>query len=118
MDVSQLKTQVNETVVNSMIAYLDEYDGDGYTKEDIAKCEALLCEYLDALAAITDPTDELIMAQVKTVVLALNDLNEAVDYSMIETEEREAIWEIIQSAAEACGLQDVPDDVTEEWREW
>lgn len=35
-----------------------------------------------------------------------------------ETGEREAIWQIIQSSAEECGLSDLPEDVTEEWREW
>ncbi len=35
-----------------------------------------------------------------------------------ETGEREAIWQIIQSSAEECGLSDPPEDVTEEWREW
>lgn len=118
MDVSQFKTQVTETVANSMIAYMEEWGGVDYTKEDVAKCEAVLHRFLDALAAFAAPTDELIMAEVETVVLAINELNEAAGYTMIETGEREAICEIIQSAAEACGLQDVPDDVTEEWREW
>ena len=26
--------------------------------------------------------------------------------------------QIIQSSAEECGLSDLPEDVTEEWREW
>lgn len=51
-------------------------------------------------------------------VLALNDLNEELDYALIETVEREAICELIQTAAVDCGLQDVPDDVTEDWRAW
>ncbi len=118
MDVSLLKTQVTENIANSMITYMEEWGGVDYTKEDVAKCEAILHRYLDALAAFETPTDELIMAEVETVVLALNELNEAVGYTMIETGEREAICEIIQSAAETCGLQDIPDDVTEEWREW
>lgn len=37
---------------------------------------------------------------------------------LIETTEREVIWELIQSSAVECGLQDVKDDITEEWREW
>ena len=37
---------------------------------------------------------------------------------MIETEERENIWELIQTSAVECGLQDPTDDITEEWREW
>jgi hypothetical protein len=55
---------------------------------------------------------------VKKVVLSLNRLNEKTEYSLIETDARESIWEIIQNSAVARGLKDVPDDVTEEWREW
>ena len=31
---------------------------------------------------------------------------------------RRLFQELIQTAAVACGLQDVPDVVTEDWREW
>ena len=58
------------------------------------------------------------MEQVKNLVLALNRLNEKTDYSLIETDARECIWEIIQSSAVECGLREASEDVTEEWREW
>ena len=58
------------------------------------------------------------MNAVRQLVLALNDLNASVDYTLTETDEREAIWQIIQSSAEEYGLSDPPEDVTEEWREW
>ena len=59
-----------------------------------------------------------IMAQVEKVVLALNDLNEELDYTLIETVEREAIALLIQDAVVARGLRRVPEDVTEPWRDW
>jgi len=122
MNLDQYKDEVMETVVGSMLSYMaDCIEDDGecaYTAEDVENCKSLMFDYLDALGAMTEPTDEAIMEQVKNLVLALNRLNEKVGYSMIETGEREAIWEIIQNSAEECGLQDPADDVTEEWREW
>ena len=70
------------------------------------------------LGRLEEPSDEEIMNQVKELVLALNDLNEKTDYSLIETDAREAIWEIIQTSAIDCGLKEYGDDITEEWREW
>ena len=58
------------------------------------------------------------MKHVKTLVLALNKLNEKTDYCLLETEERESICEIIQESAIACGLSDPSDDITEEWRDF
>ena len=94
------------------------WSSDLRTAGDVARCGALLAGFLTALSELREPEDDRIMAQVEKVVLALNDLNEALDYALIETVEREAICELIQTAAVDCGLQDVPDDVTEDWREW
>ena len=48
----------------------------------------------------------------------LNELNEDTDYALIETVEREAIALLIQDAVVARGMVQVPEDVTEEWRDW
>ena len=118
MDIQLYHSTTTEIVVNPMIEFIEEWGGEGYTVEDVQKCEALIHSYLDNLAEMTSVADEAIMEQVKALVLALNDLNEATDYSLIETDAREAICEVIQASAVDCGLQDVPDDVTDEWREW
>lgn len=119
MDLQKYKNQVQETVIASMMFMLDDEDADGmFSREDVAECEQLICGYLEELAKLTDPDDAAIMQQVKALVLALNDLNERTDYSLIETEEREAVWQIIQDSAVECGLQNYSDDITEEWREW
>lgn len=118
MDVAEYKEKTTKTVVNMMIEFIEEWGCEDYTREDVHKCEALIHRYLDALAAMESVTDDAIMEQVKVLVLALNDLNEATEYALIETEAREAIWEVIQTSAVKRGLQDVPDDVTGQWRDW
>lgn len=118
MDTAKYKALTKETVVDPMMSFIEEYGADGYSKEDVQKCEGLIHQYLDNLNAISSPKNEDIMEQVKMLIIALNKLNEETDYSLIETQEREAISEIIQTSAVDCGLQDPPDDVTEEWREW
>ena len=118
MDITKHKARTTELVVTPLMEFIEEWGGEEYTAEDVRKCEALILRYLDALADLSTPTDEAIMEQVKILVLALNDLNEETDYGLIETEAREAIWAVIQASAVDCGLQDVPDDVTGEWRDW
>ena len=118
MNVEACKQRILDVVVEPMLTGIHEYELDNYTEDDVAAVRALLESYVDALADMNDPTDAQIMEQVKSVVLALNEMNEATDYEMIETEEREMLWEIIQKSAEDCGLNDAPNDVTEEWREW
>jgi len=108
--------QVEETLIVPMTEFME--DGGDFTKEDIAECKALMLKYLNALADMKEVSDEAIMEEVKTLVLALNDLNEKTDYSMIETGEREAICEIIQNSAIERGLSDYDDDITGEWRDW
>lgn len=118
MNLNQYKDKVVKTVLEPMISFMEEWDSCDYTTEDVESCKTLIYNYLEALAAMTDPTDEAIMEQVKTLVLALNELNEQPDYSLIETDAREAIWEVIQTSAVNCGLKEYGDDITEEWREW
>ena len=110
--------QVKENVVSAMLDYMSEDEYCGYSKKDVKKCECLLLEYLDKLSSLTNPTDELILEQVKKVVIALNKLNDKTDYCLIETDAREEIWQIIQNSAVECGLSPSIEDVTEEWREW
>ena len=121
MEIAKFKVLLADKVIGGMINYLGFFDDEEeypFTKEDVAKCEAILSDYLESLSALTSSTNDEIMGCVKKTVLALNQLNADTDYSMIETEERENIWELIQTSAVECGLQNPPDDITEEWREW
>ena len=121
MEIAEFKSLLANKVVGGMISYMSFFDEDEacpFTKEDVAKCEQILSDYLESLAALTNPTNEEIMACVREAVLALNQLNENTDYAMIETEERENIWELIQTSAVDCGLQNPSEDITEQWWEW
>ena len=118
MKTELYKKQVEENIVTAMLDYMSEDEDCGYSKKDVQKCERLLVKYLDKLNKLKNPTDELIMEQVKNIVLALNKLNDKTDYSLIETDAREDIWQIIQDSAVECGLNPTIEDVTEEWREW
>lgn len=118
MDLSAYLEQLKTEVTGPMLDYMRDAGIEDYTAEDVARCGTLLEDYLTALSELTEPDDAAIMSQVEKVVLALNDLNEELDYALIETVEREAIAVLIQEAAVDCGLKDIPDDVTEDWREW
>lgn len=118
MNLNEYKEKVNETVVEPMISFMEDWDDCDYTTDDVEACKDLMFTYLDALSTMSEHTDEAIMEHVKTLVLALNELNEKTDYSLIETDAREAIWEVIQTSAVDCGLKEYGDDITEEWREW
>ncbi len=119
MEIKRYQEQIKETVVDFMTEYLEACEGDcEYTKKDVEKCETLLLDYITELSKITEPSERAIMKLVKKLVLALNKLNDKCGYELIETEAREAIWEIIQTAAIDCGLITDADDITEEWREW
>lgn len=117
-DMGQYKEQLQNTVIAPMTEYLQGCKTCGYSEQDVAECRALILAYLDALEGLDAPANQEIMEQVRVLVLALNELNEKTDFCLLETDEREAICEIIQSSAVACGLSDAEDDVTEEWREW
>lgn len=118
MDLMEYKENVIETVIDPMLSFMEDWDDCDYTADDVETCKDLLYTYLEALAEMEEPSDDAIMEQVKTLVLALNDLNEQTNYGLIETEAREAIWEVIQTSAVDCGLKEYGDDITEEWRDW
>ena len=118
MNIDLYKKRVQDNVVDIMLDYMNEDADCGYSKKDVQKCERLILDYIVKLGKIKKSTDELIMAQVKKLVLALNKLNEKTDYCLIETDARDEIWQIIQDCAVECGLSDPSEDITEEWREW
>ena len=118
MDLKKYKDMVDEIVIEPMISFMEEWEDCDYTAEDVEICKSLVYTYLEALAAMAESGDEAILEQVKTLVLALNDLNEKADYSLIETDAREALCEVIRTGAVDCGLKEYSEDITEEWREW
>ena len=118
MDLQKYLNMVEENIVTPMLEFMGDDGEVGFEREHVERCAELLRAYLRGLDALAEVTDEAIMGLVHMVVLALNDLNEECDYSLIETEEREALWEIIQSSAVERGLKNADDDITSEWRDW
>ena len=107
--------EISQRLEKEMIEYIDRA-GASYSKEDVATCMNLLSTYLKALD--TCSSKEEVMKAVKKVVLELNALNEASEYEMIETDQREDIAEIINLSASLKGYNSQDEDLTEDWRDW
>lgn len=109
---------INRIVVSvraSMVEYM-ELDESSYTVKDIDKCMNLIDHFLGEMSAAD--SKKVAMPHVKKVVLALNDLNEACDHELIETDQRELLAEIIILAGYLKGYNKRTEDTTEDWREW
>ena len=88
-----------------------------YTEGDIQKCKAILDSFLAKVRSTPHGDADSVMATVKDTVLALNALNETCEHSLIETDQREEICDLIIKAALSVGVGN-GDDITEEWRDW
>jgi len=102
-------------VKSSMVDFMLEYEPK-YTQQDIDECTELLIEYVINIHKTTNKAQA--MKVVKDTILNLNLLNDRCDGTLIETNEREQIAEIIILASHQMGYSSIDDDITEEWREW
>jgi len=119
MEVEKYKKLIKETVISPLKEILKELKRDcGYTSFSVWICEVILTSYIKRLNKVTNPSDEEILKIVKKAVLSLNKLNDSTQGCLIDTEVREAIYEIIQNSAIDCGLKNYDEDITEEWRDW
>jgi len=87
-----------------------------YSQNDIDDCETLLSDY--SLSMFKTHSKEEGMEIAKATILKLNALNNKCDNTLIETDEREKIAEIIILVGNKMGYNEVDEDITEEWREW
>lgn len=123
--------ELKQTLLDGMLDYMnyggatDENDPDydsefdaGYNARNVATCGEIIDNYLKQLeTAAADKT--AIMQAVQVAVLELNALNESCEHGLIETEQREQLYEIISAAATNAGLKIGEDeDITDQWREW
>jgi hypothetical protein len=90
--------------------------GASYDEPDVQRCG----EILDQLAAAltTASSREEALKCVRTAVLNLNALNSSSGGDLIETDQREMIYEFIIKTCALRGFSDADEDVTLEWREW
>lgn len=107
-------------IIDTLSQRVDVEDAEpGFTREDIDRCDAILMRYLAEVFEPGVQDDEAqIMAAVEAVVVALNTLNDDCDQSLIDTDEREPLCELIIHAAGDAGLVSDVYDITEEWRDW
>ena len=94
---------------------MDESDV-SYSESDIQSCDAILDDYLAAIAVASDRRESLL--RVKQAVVRLNKLNAKCEHELIETDQREYLCDVIIRAAALKGFIEADMDVTEKWREW
>lgn len=114
--------RIRERTLGGMRSYMEavlEDKGDpGYTEADIEKCGQILDSYIQRVSSSDHGDEQAVMSAVKDTVLALNVLNLESGESLIETDQREDLAELIIKAAADIGVGNGKDDLTEEWREW
>ena len=119
MDINKYNELIKETVISPLKEILKELKRDcGYTSFSVWICKVILTSYIKRLNKAKNPSDEDILKIVKRAVISLNRLNNTTQGCLIDTEVREAIYEIIQNSAIDCGLKNYNEDITEEWRDW
>ena len=102
-----------------MFEYIKDDDNPPYTESDVHNCDNILKKFISAVDDSFQSSDfEWVKVQVKEFVLTLNAFNEKHDYSIIETDQREGICELIDEVIKFAGHNIINEDITEEWREW
>lgn len=106
-------------LVEDMAGFLEELEEGGeeaeYTTEHVERCGRLVDSLLAALSKAAD--EAAARDCVKMAVEDLNDLNEQAGEQMIETDQREQLCHIIDSAWERRGFG-AADDIAGPWRRW
>lgn len=115
LELNTSRLQINN-ILELMREYLDECGDVSYSLSDVKKCGSILKKYIKMLETCVQDQSK-IKECVKNTVIELNILNEQLDYSLIETQEREEICSFLLEFAQLCGLETL-GDITEEWREW
>lgn len=87
-----------------------------YAITDVHTCISLIEAFLINIENSKDKQEGNI--HVKAVIVALNELNEQCNGTLIETDQREIIASIINDASIAKGYSSEEEEVTEEFREW
>lgn len=127
----QVLLELKQSLLDEMLDYMNyggasdandpDYDPEfdaGYSAQEVARCGEILDNYLKQLNTVR--ADAVAIRQaVQLAVLELNTLNERCEGGLIETGQREQLYEIISLAASDAGLTiEDGEDITDEWREW
>lgn len=108
-----------DAICDDMYRKAPEYRPYIYSEAELVECDAVLTQYLDVVQSPSVRNDPAkIMAAVQHAVEALNDLHDRCGRSLIGTDGREDICDLIQGAAKSAGLSCDDMDITDEWRDW
>lgn len=102
-------------LIEGMREFMADAGGD-YAASDIAECEAILVDHLTAIRGAA--SREAALECVRETVLRLNALNARCGGTLIETNQREDICDLIIRTGYLAGFNGEDEDVTEEWRDW
>ncbi|HNX58987.1 MAG TPA: hypothetical protein PKK43_07795 [Spirochaetota bacterium] len=108
--------EVKSRLLQGMLEFIKDDENADYSPDEVDQCDSILKDFL-LNASKLDNKDAFIQ-EVRKTVLALNDLNEKVDCSIIETDQREDICDILIYSGFLLGFNKKDEDITEEWREW
>lgn len=108
--------EIRSRLQTGMLDYLQEGDA-AYTAADVAKCMGFLHTFLLQLGEAKEDTSQAMELMVK-LIGELNQLNEAVEHEMIETDQREDLAEMINEAMKLMGHNPQDEDLTEDHRDW
>lgn len=119
MGISQYKERIKKDIILPLKEQMIELGiSCGYDFFAVWECEVILTKYIRRLNKVKKTSNEETLKVVKWVVISLNRLNKKTNGFLIDTDIRESIYEIIQSAAIEKGLKNCDEDITAEWREW
>ena len=112
--------KLRQELIDGMVEFMEDDKDDvvTYKQSDIDRCAKYVDEFLASLARVPKADkSEYIMQAVKTIVIQMNKLNEACEGGLIETDQREQLYELIAAAAKDAGLAiEEGHDITEKWR--
>jgi hypothetical protein len=117
-EIQRIRERTLDGMRGYMEAVLEDNDDPGYTEADIDKCGAIIDSYIQRISSCKHGDEQAVMSAVRDTILELNALNSEAGESLIETDQREDLAELIIKAAAVVGVGNGKDDLTEEWREW
>jgi hypothetical protein len=115
--LERMKADLLEAMRDYLAGMLDGGGEAGYTSADIGECGRILDAFLATVEEAEMFDEDAVTGAVEFTVRSLNRLNERCGGNLIETDQREAICELIAQAAKQRGIGSGAD-LTEQWREW
>jgi len=109
-------SEIQEIITRLKTGMINYMPHASYSKSDVENCLQIITNYFEQIEK--SKSKESGITIIKETVIALNKLNEKVDYELIETDQREDIVELIVIGGNLKGYNDRNEDVTEDWREW